>query len=237
MAAIDEIISTTSELSHDWVARRELLERRIEAAAYLEREFHHVYGASTTRWTSSTLHNEEWRQVTTTSASSVVSDACDEWYRQAPIVRNDLINRHELTSQAAKARRLTLEACLLHAGEENLGIDGYGPDKTLYLSVLAAYGLHRRRKDGSWSFCDPDPKSTVNPVWSHMMERIQSAQRIGVDDLYNELAQLHWDPCRSRPNTLDCCSQGLCRSDCIVRTRNFSPGSGYRRVRAPSPKP
>ena len=39
LAAIDEVLGDNEALSDDWVARRELLERRVEARSTLEHEF------------------------------------------------------------------------------------------------------------------------------------------------------------------------------------------------------
>jgi hypothetical protein len=193
VAAIDEILNSTAELGDDWVARRELLERRVEAAAALDREFHVAYSNSETVWSTAkppTKGMLRWQRREAMSASSVISNSCDQWYYLAPTIRNDLISRHDLSSQAAKARRLVVEGMISHASEERLGITGFGPENTLYLSVLAENLLHRQNEESKWEFGAPASTSSLLPTWDKINELIQSANsdRLRVSDLYEILA-------------------------------------------------
>ena len=63
---------------------------------------------------------------------------------------NKLINRRELTSQRAKARRELVEAMLERGSQARLGLEGYGPEVAMG-SVLEATGIHRQ-EEGAWGF-------------------------------------------------------------------------------------
>ena len=191
VGAIDEILAAGSDLGEDWVARRELIERKIEASAALDREFHLTYGRSDSGdWIATKPARRRWTKQKDLSASSVISGVCDAWYASAPILRNDLVNRHDLSSQAAKARRMLLEAMVAGADLENLGIAGFGPDNTMYRSLLHAHGLHREVDPDGWRFAEPSPDDSLRAIWDHLHERLRSAtsQRYRVSDLYDDLA-------------------------------------------------
>ena len=193
VAAIDEVLASTEEVDRDWVAQRELVERRIEAQAALDHEFENAYGTASVlsaSWTfTKPSKRVRWISVNLVSPSMALSQVADLSYRLAPEINNDLVNRHDLSSQAAKARRELIAAMLANPNEEELGITGYGPDRTLYLSVLRELELHGRIRDG-WGFADPPLKSTVRPVWDHLVENLRAAttERKRVSDLYDCLA-------------------------------------------------
>jgi hypothetical protein len=119
-------------------------------------------------------------------ALSLVADVS---YHLAPEMNNDLVNRHDLSSQAAKARRLLIEAMLVGADREDLGITGFGPDRTLYRSVLSELGLHGPIGKG-WGFTEPSSQSTLRPVWEHLVEILRAAttDRARVSDIYDRIA-------------------------------------------------
>lgn len=91
-----------------------------------------------------------------------LSDLCNDSFSQAPVLRNELLNRNQLSSAAAKARRNLLEAMLTREHRQRLGFVGAPPEATMYDAMLLASGLHRLR-DGHWAF--GEPSSDWCPVW------------------------------------------------------------------------
>src|SRR5439155_4685780 len=73
-----------------------------------------------------------------------LSDLFDLAYREAPAIRNELLNRRELSSAAAKARRNLLEAMIVSHDLPRLGFTGCPPEVSMYRSVLEEQGLHRQ---------------------------------------------------------------------------------------------
>jgi len=193
VAVFDDVLADQETLGDDWVARRELVERRTEASLEVDRIAEELYGATSQSrgdWTFlPSLKYRRPKSLDDLTASQAMSAIADSWYSEAPTIRNDLINRHELSSQLAKARRLLLEAMISEPDKEALGIHGSGPDKTLYRTVLEAPGLHRRTKDG-WSFKSPKSDSPIHAAWQRLTELLSAAteERLGIDELYAELA-------------------------------------------------
>jgi hypothetical protein len=189
VAAIDEVLASGGDVDADWVARRELMERRVEARLALDREFQNSYSsASGSGWCWTRPGRRKWQTLTARSPSAVLSTIADAWYDQALVVHNDLVNRNELSSQAAKARRLLIEAMLERPNAPNLGIEGFGPERSMYMSVLEYLGLHEKGDDG-WSFTIPC-EDRCQPVWKRLVDGIlgASSARLRVSDLYEVLA-------------------------------------------------
>jgi hypothetical protein len=120
--------------------------------------------------------------------SELLSVLCDRSYHRSPTIRNEMLNRRELTSQGAKTRRELLE--LMFSAEETarLGIDGFGPDRAMYESVLAASGIHQER-DGKLRFGPPRENSGLASAWEAIAEVLDLAtdRPIRVDELYRHL--------------------------------------------------
>jgi len=118
----------------------------------------------------------------------VLSDLCDRTYGKTPAINSEMLNRRELTSQGAKARRALLSAMLEQAGEARLGFEGYGPERAMLGSALVAPGIYRER-EGKYRFGPPPSRSTLAPVWRELMRILDRAEEdaLGVDELYARL--------------------------------------------------
>lgn len=64
-------------------------------------------------------------------------------YPQAPLIRNELINRERPSASASTGRKHLLTAMLTASGRDGLGIEKAPAEKSLYLSLLRESGLHR----------------------------------------------------------------------------------------------
>lgn len=120
--------------------------------------------------------------------SEVLSRLCDETYHRSPVIRTEMLNRRELTSQGAKSRRELLERMFEAQDRPRLGISGFGPDRAMYESVLAATGIHRER-EGTLELGAPDSESGLAPAWDAINRFLDGATEapMGVDQLYDHL--------------------------------------------------
>lgn len=157
--------ANTPALQGDAVARKELRSRLQAAENILETELTQLFSpaaASATTWYHRGI---EQRMMSSRRLSHLLSDICDDVYRDTPQIKNELLNRRVLSSAAAKARRNLIEAMLVHADEPNLGISGFPPELSMYRSLLEVNGIHRSG-DGGYFFAAPYAKSSVYPAWS-----------------------------------------------------------------------
>jgi hypothetical protein len=153
--ALKKIWKDAPELQTDGVAKREVRQRLVEAEQLLNETVTLAFNWSAqknTCWIDGQLTAIE----SSRSFQSALSDLCDRIYDKGAVLDNELINRRELTSQGAKARRELIEAMLKNADKERLGLEGYGPEVAMYGSVLEATGIHRQ-KANEWGFHPPLP--------------------------------------------------------------------------------
>lgn len=186
--ALKKIWKDTPELQTDGVAKREVRQRLVEAEQLLNETV-----ALAFNWSTEKISCWIDGQFTTIESSrgfqSVLSSVCDHTYHLGLVLDNELINRRELTSQGAKARRELIEAMLERFDQERLGLEGYGPEVTMYNSVLKATGIHRQEEEG-WNFYPPYPDSGVVTLWQAIEQFFLSAKDKpqSIDSLYQQLA-------------------------------------------------
>ncbi|MDL5048059.1 hypothetical protein QQ054_18750 [Oscillatoria amoena NRMC-F 0135] len=126
----------------------------------------------------------------------LLSHLCDNEYRKAPRIKNEMVNRHNLSSAAAAARMRLIELMFVHAHKQDLGmpLDRKPPEKSMYLSVLRTSGLHTETK-GKWGFSVPasadEDVCNVRPVLDKIRDILAKHpdSKISVDSLMEELRQ------------------------------------------------
>lgn len=187
LQALKTIHKEATELQTDGVARREVKHRLVDAERLLDDTLQQAFN-----WSAD--QNQCWiaGKLTTIPKTrefqSLLSDLCDRTYHLGLRLDNEFINRRELTTQGAKARRELIEAMLEHTNLKRLGLAGYGPEVAMYYSVLEATGIHRQQEE--WDFYPPDPKSGVATVWQAIARFCLSAkdQPQSIQRLFYQLA-------------------------------------------------
>ncbi len=130
------------------------------------------------------------------SLQSFLSALCvDKLFPKAPLVHNELVNRHSISSSAAAARQKLFKAMLESAELPLLGLpdDKAPPEKSMYLSVFLEGRLHREDA-GSWKIALPESGKHSDPCHLrptldaiiHRLEEKPDA-RVNVGDLYTLL--------------------------------------------------
>jgi len=181
LAALQWAWENTPELRDDRVARRELAMRIADIQQLLTKNLSRLIDPRGEPVGSHCLwyyQGDEQKVRTPTDVTHLLSKVCDELYSNSPRIRNELIVRRTLSSAAAAARRNLIERMLTHADEENLGLDGYPPERSIYESVLKATGLHHRNADGCWCFTEPSRRDPCNlrPVWRRLSDVVFKVQ-------------------------------------------------------------
>jgi len=151
------VADNTPELAHDTYAAAEVARQVAAARRALSQRLAALFG-----FRLSSTDVEWWRggrQVEVPARgglSAVLSKVCDEVYREAPRVRNELLNRRSLSSAAAAARLRLIERIFSSVDQPDLGIPPgkAPPEKSMYLSVLRAGNVHRE-EDGRFVLGEP----------------------------------------------------------------------------------
>lgn len=168
----------TPELENDRSARTELAARLFHAEQ------------SVLNWLSDLQNNtasencvwfwggEEVSLPTSRSLQEFLSKVCSEVYPHTPILKNELINRRNLSSAAAAARKLLFEAMISNANKSKLGIEGAPPQLSMYFSLLQKTQIHRE-ENGVLGFFPPNEYSSkgMRAVWKRIEEFLAETER------------------------------------------------------------
>ena len=194
----------TPQLAGDATARRELRARRTEAEREVSEQLTSLFGgniASPQVGSTPTPKSNDgdclWYHsgqptpiASRRGLNEYLSKICDSVYSQTPILRNELINRRQISSQAASARKKLIAGMLDFQHLEKLGIDGYPPEMSIYLSLLFDTGIHRHIS-GVWGFHPPhtDDKNRFSPTWLEIEKFLSECEekRQSVANLYKRL--------------------------------------------------
>ena len=185
------IKENTPELRGDRVAERELRARIAALETLIRNE---LDGALNLRQISA-LAECQWlyrgkivSERTWRGLSVLLSDICDDLYPAAPQIRNELLNRRELTSQGAAARRNLIESILARAEQPLLGIQGFPPERSMYESLLRVHGMHRQEGQ-DWKLSPPE--GNLLPAWNAIYDFVFSppAEPRPLTDLYSHLSR------------------------------------------------
>lgn len=131
--------------------------------------------------------------------NKLLSFVCDDVYSKAPVMINELFNRHKLSSTIAMARKNFLTALVDHYSEEDLGFekDKFPPEKTIYYSLLKNTGLHT----GS-GFADAPSNEDIITLWDASMRFLKST--VGKQRRISELIKiLSFQPFKLKQGFLD----------------------------------
>ncbi|WP_242018080.1 hypothetical protein [Synechocystis sp. FACHB-383] len=188
--ALQIIYKNAPELQNDGVARREVRHRLLEAERLLDEAIAKAFS-----WSSS--KNKCWitgEVVIVKHArtlQSKLSALCDQIYVKGIQLDNELINRRELTSQGSKARRELIVAMIEKSEYPRLGLEGYGPEVTMYASLLEVSHIHRLFMDDEWGFMPPKPESGLATAWEAIEDFCMEAKEKPrtLDGLYKKIEQ------------------------------------------------
>lgn len=186
VAAFNKVLNYPS-VQKDHVAFSELRERIAIVRTELEKSIREAFYSRSCRWIQ--LDGESEIVLTSGKGSAPLSEVADRFYESPPFIRNEMINRAELSSQGAKARRLVIEAMVVNGEYENLKLEGYGPEVAIYKAVIQQSGMHGfDSRNGIWVFRKPTENS-LKLIWDAIVEEFNRAKhrRINLWGIYTKL--------------------------------------------------
>ncbi len=187
-AGISDVLEEPG-VKEDWVARRELGERLAQAQAVLDDALTRAFSSNACRWILLGPSEDEDTELAGGRGSAAVSEAAEVAYPVTPRVRNEMLNRTELTSQGAKARSLLIQAMIEQGTERDLALEGYGPEVAMYRALLESTGIHRRSdRREEMVFAKPTEASLL-PAWQMLHDEFNraTARRINLNDVWAAL--------------------------------------------------
>ena len=153
------IANNTPELNTDRFAAEEVSRQRDASRMSFESRIQDFIGLrQLTRQLSLEwyLQNNKLKISSGRELLSTLSDICDKIYFNAPRIKNELVNRHSISSSAAAARMRLIERMLTAASKPFLGMEPNKkpPEMSIYLSFLKAAGIHQKYGKG-WEIAIP----------------------------------------------------------------------------------
>jgi hypothetical protein len=124
----------------------------------------------------------------------LASRVFDTVFDEAPLVDNEMINKHALTSAAAAARQRLIEAMFANADQPELGFDRSRnpPERSLYRSLLLRGRVHANSGSG-WALeipGDGDDPLRLRPALEQLRKMLtEGSGRVPVTSLYSELSR------------------------------------------------
>ncbi|MFN9454854.1 MAG: hypothetical protein ACK6CY_12385 [Gemmatimonadota bacterium] len=181
--ALADLLSNDAHLQTDGVARREVRLRLRNARTIVDRAVRSSLHAGKLQVSA----QGSTRPRSAAGLRACLSDACDSAYGKSPVLGNELINRRDLPSPGARARRELIEAMLHASAQPRLGLTGDGPEVSMYISLLERTGIHRQ-VGGRWAFGAPTSDSGIRPLWDALIDFCQHAgMPRSVDELFRLL--------------------------------------------------
>lgn len=145
------------ELQGDPVARKEIDARSSAVRQRIEAFLHNLINECD--WY---VANGKPHKLTKRRLNEQLSDLADRIYPDAPLIRNELLNCSDPSSNAVSARTKLMKRMAMRGMEDDLGFGGknYPAERGLYISLLKESGVHH---DGT--YLPPTPESTLAPLW------------------------------------------------------------------------
>ena len=176
------IAENTPELNVDSYAAEEVSRQTEESRRILQKRIHNYVGL---RNFSSQMNLRWFHKGTEIRISdsrellSFVSDVCDLLFDRAPRIKNELVNRRNISSAAAAARMRLIERIFRFAPNPLLGMSSEKkpPEMSVYLSILQNTGIHRETSEG-FAIVEPETRSDVSnikPALNRVRELLEEA--------------------------------------------------------------
>lgn len=173
---IEKIQKVLEENKEDKVAKREL-ENIIESQIRLLNHFitDSIYsGSKEVKWY---FNGDEKKIADKKDFNKLLSQVSSIVYDATPAFKNELVNKHKISSSIHTAKRNYFKALANNWDKENLGFEDskFPPEKTIYLSLLKENGISPIREN-SMDVISIDKSSSFNRLWRASEDFLESAK-------------------------------------------------------------
>ncbi|KOY84528.1 hypothetical protein AD998_20250 [bacterium 336/3] len=173
---IEKIQKVLEENKEDKVAKREL-ENIVESQIRLLNHYitDSIYsGSEDVKWF---FNGEEKKIAHKKDFNKLLSQVCSMVYDATPIFKNELVNKHKISSSIHTAKRNYFKALANDWDKENLGFEDakFPPEKTIYLSLLKENSISPIREN-SIDVISIDRNSSFFKLWRASEDFLESAK-------------------------------------------------------------
>ena len=194
--ALQLLRQDTSLLAEDPLVEPELAQMIDDAQGHLNlhlnRMFHPSAEGPEYRWVDRYHEVPSSKQL-----RKLLSSIMRTVYPLTPRIKNEIIVRRRPRPAIVNSRKKLILGILERSGTENLGLEGYRPDMSMFRTVLLLTGLYRsdaERPDGedtAWRFAGPQELQDegLRQIWEHLRDFLTtpSAQPKALVDLISAM--------------------------------------------------
>lgn len=176
LAALSALERKFPELRGDPIARREIDARVTEVRQKLEDFLHDLIDEC--RWF---VGDSKAKRLTKRLLNDQLSILANTVFSDGPLIRNELLNCSEPSSNAVSARTKLMKRMAMRGSDVDLGFNGknYPAERGLYISLLKETGIH----DGG-KYSAPSEGNTLRPLWDVANSLLSSGQGVvGADEI------------------------------------------------------
>ncbi|MGL5335976.1 MAG: hypothetical protein ACRC9R_07515, partial [Enterovibrio sp.] len=157
-------------LTHDKAAREEHKARTFSVQSALETALTTAFNNA--NWV---LNGVRYDKET---MSEIATFAADSIFKKTPKILNELVNRNKLSGTAVSALKKLLEAMLEKEHVKDLGIEGFPPEKSIYISCLKNTNIHSAEEGKHWFRVNLDPNFDAVFKAAEQYLRTRSGQKV-----------------------------------------------------------
>lgn len=172
--------TTGADLAHDKIAREEHRARTFNAQSALETALTTAFNSA--HW----IYNGVVYKKKT--MSEIATFAADSIFNKTPKILNELVNRNKLSGTAVSALKKLLEAMLKKESCEGLGIEGFPPEKSMYISCLKNTDIHSAEGEEGQHWFTDNLDRNLTAVFAAAEARLK--ERKGNEVALSEIAEL-----------------------------------------------
>ena len=112
----------------------------------------------------------------------LLSTICRSSFPETPRINNELIVRKKPRQVIVNSRKKLVAAILDHYGDEDFGLEGYRPDRSMLNTVLLHTGLYKNDK-GTWRFVTPAEvkDAHLRQVWKRFRDLVSKPTKTPKD--------------------------------------------------------
>lgn len=162
--ALENIAAQNPIIAQDPVINREFTQYLIDAKSKEKMQFEQIlHNPKECLWFNQKqpkkCHNK--REV-----QHLFSNVLESVYPDSPIIKNELINRNNPSSQANSGRKKLLLHLLEHHNKKDLAIDKYPAEKSMYLAIFEESGIHKNINN-KWTIQQPTDTKYLK-IWQEI---------------------------------------------------------------------
>jgi len=180
------------EQQHDLVAKKELSHMRRALQTTLNKEIIKNLTSKNVIWF---CQGENINITSQKELNIELSNLCEKIYHKVPTFKNELINKHKVSTAISTARKSYMRAIINNSDKELLDypIEKFPAQKTIYLSLLKETGIHRQDRNENWIFDSPNTENKIGesfiPLWKECIKFLKETEqdKTNLKELYNRL--------------------------------------------------